>query len=166
MKRRFKAVILLLFPLSANLLLATFVLEFAWEAFADTPWLCYFVTAVAAVAAVVIVGSLFLKDIGPLGALIALPLHGAALIAVFAGIYRGFGLIPACCDGERAVALYFSMVTWTTLGYGDFQPPPEIRLVAATEATLGYIFLGLMVGIIANLLIERSSGTSTEGPGR
>lgn len=152
MKRQVKIVIYLISPLLFNVALAVFVLEFAWEAFGSRPWLCYYVTVMAAVAAVVIVGSLFLKDIGPLGALISLPLHGAALIAVFAGIYRGFGLWPACCDGERSVAIYFSIVTWTTLGYGDFQPPPEIRMVAAVEAMLGYVFLGLLVGIMANLI--------------
>ncbi len=48
-------------------------------------------------------------------------------------------------------ALYFSIVTFTTLGYGDFQPVPEFRIVAALQALSGYIFLGLFIGLVANV---------------
>ena len=43
-------------------------------------------------------------------------------------------------------AIYFSVVTFTTLGYGDYQPLPRMRLVAAAQALLGYVFLGFVVG--------------------
>ena len=43
-------------------------------------------------------------------------------------------------------ALYFSIVTFTTLGYGDLSPRDEYRLVAALQALYGYVFLGLFVG--------------------
>ena len=52
-------------------------------------------------------------------------------------------------------ALYFSIVTWTTLGYGDFTPPPELRLVAAIQALVGYLFFGLSVGLGTFLLCEK-----------
>ena len=40
-----------------------------------------------------------------------------------------------------STSLYFSVVTFSTLGYGDFSPPPGLaRLVATTEA-LGGLFL-------------------------
>ena len=42
--------------------------------------------------------------------------------------------------------LYFSIVTFTTLGYGDMQPLPSMRLYAGAEAIMGYIYLGLGVG--------------------
>jgi len=48
--------------------------------------------------------------------------------------------------------IYFSTVTWTTLGYGDVQPKPDIRLIAALEALLGYIYFGLLVGKATNLM--------------
>lgn len=51
--------------------------------------------------------------------------------------------------------LYFSMVTWTTLGYGDLQPISSTRFVAASEALMGYFSVGLIVGayfeVISNL---------------
>ena len=44
-------------------------------------------------------------------------------------------------------ALYFSIVTFTTLGFGDFQPVPETRLLAALQALTGYLYLGLGIGL-------------------
>ncbi|WP_143872501.1 potassium channel family protein [Catenovulum sediminis] len=45
-------------------------------------------------------------------------------------------------------ALYFSVVTWTTLGYGDFQPSEHIRLWAAGQAIFGYLFMSIYVAIL------------------
>jgi hypothetical protein len=72
------------------------------------------------------------------------------LVFVFAGIYRAAGLddgVPNHLDHNASTALYFSIITWTSVGYGDFSPPPEIRMVAATEAIFGYIFLAVLAGI-------------------
>lgn len=38
---------------------------------------------------------------------------------------------------DRATCLYFSVVTWTTLGYGDVVPTPALRPIAALEAMVG-----------------------------
>lgn len=43
------------------------------------------------------------------------------------------------------IGLYFSVSTFTTLGYGDFVPTPETRVVASVEALSGYVLLGLIV---------------------
>lgn len=45
-------------------------------------------------------------------------------------------------------ALYFSVVTWTTLGYGDFQPTEAARGWAAFEASLGYVVTAIFVGLL------------------
>ena len=78
------------------------------------------------------------------------------LIGNFAAIYAGHGLIdPVVQDGQSSPimrGIYFSTVTWTTLGYGDVQPKPDIRLIAALEALLGYIYFGLLVGKATNLM--------------
>jgi hypothetical protein len=49
-------------------------------------------------------------------------------------------------------SLYFSVVTWTTLGYGDFQPTESARLWAATEAMFGYIFMAFLISFFVSLL--------------
>ena len=55
----------------------------------------------------------------------------------------------AGCSLDFRDALYFSIVTFTTLGFGDFQPVPETRLLAAFQALTGYLYLGLGIGIAA-----------------
>lgn len=53
--------------------------------------------------------------------------------------------------------LYFSIVTFTTLGFGDYTPAnlwAELAVVA--EVVLGYIMLGGLVAILASRLARRS----------
>lgn len=70
------------------------------------------------------------------------------MIMVFSALYMNIGLIfygetirPSSLD-----AIYFSSVTFSTLGYGDFAPHPALRIVAATQALLGNLHLGMIVG--------------------
>ena len=39
-------------------------------------------------------------------------------------------------------------MTFSTLGYGDFRPSPDARLMAAAQALLGTIHIGMIVGAI------------------
>ena len=45
-------------------------------------------------------------------------------------------------------ALYFSLVTYTTLGYGDLTLTDEHRLLGAIEAATGVIMLGWSTAIV------------------
>lgn len=75
------------------------------------------------------------------------------VILNFGAIFAGVGLGKSGSESTTPVpftdGLYFSIVTWTTLGYGDFTPGPEMRLAAALEALVGYVYFGLIVGLIA-----------------
>lgn len=53
-----------------------------------------------------------------------------------------------------ASSLYFSVVTFTTLGYGDFYPVGPMRFVAAGESFLGAALLALFTVIVARVLIR------------
>ncbi|MDJ1007519.1 MAG: potassium channel family protein [Paracoccaceae bacterium] len=64
---------------------------------------------------------------------------------------------PVQIDRGLGSTLYFSIVTFTTLGYGDFQPVPRMRLIASIQAILGYAFLGLLVGLLIDLGSKRKS---------
>ena len=46
--------------------------------------------------------------------------------------------------------LYFSIVTFTTPGYGDLHSVPDGRIYAALKALTGYIYLGLIIGLSVN----------------
>jgi Ion channel len=79
------------------------------------------------------------------------------IIVVFAVIYSKSGLIY---NGQMQSVtfwdgLYFSITTWTTLGYGDFSALPHMRIITSVEALLGYIGMGIFVAIMANWISER-----------
>lgn len=71
----------------------------------------------------------------------------------FATLYLFVGDYGQCLQNSDTVSdhLYFSYVTFTTLGYGDIQPIGICRGLSAAEAVLGYIFLGALVGAFSNL---------------
>ena len=74
-------------------------------------------------------------------------------VLVFAFYYQLHGVI----DSDKVIhkslgtCIYFSLVTWTTLGYGDFLPTKEIRIVAGAEALLGYILMGAFLAFCLNM---------------
>jgi uncharacterized protein YjbI with pentapeptide repeats len=53
--------------------------------------------------------------------------------------------------------LYYSVVTFTTLGYGDVLPASAgAQIMALTEVVLGYVSLGGLLSIMANKLARRA----------
>jgi hypothetical protein len=51
-------------------------------------------------------------------------------------------LEPQAYAGNWLDYVYFSFVTYTTVGYGDLVPRGPIRFIAATEALTGWVLLG------------------------
>ncbi|MBN2410703.1 pentapeptide repeat-containing protein [candidate division KSB1 bacterium] len=52
---------------------------------------------------------------------------------------------------------YYSIVTYTTLGFGDITPATKPGMILVTiEVIFGYLTLGLLVSILANLVARRS----------
>ena len=53
--------------------------------------------------------------------------------------------------------LYYSVVTFTTLGFGDIVAVTNwARLAVGVEVVLGYVMLGGLISILANKLARRS----------
>ena len=80
--------------------------------------------------------------------LLTLPL----IIGYFSLVYKSFGIIDTG-SGELVKpdwlnAIYFSVVTWTTLGYGDFKPVEDLKPWVIAEALMGYIYMGMLIGKI------------------
>ncbi len=63
--------------------------------------------------------------------------------AIWAAIYVAVGAISGF-----EPALYFSMVTFTTLGYGDIVLPDVWRLLASFQAANGIIMFGWTTALI------------------
>lgn len=51
-------------------------------------------------------------------------------------------------------ALYFSTVTYSTIGYGDVVLPHEWRILGATEGAAGIIMLGWSTAFLVSLLSQ------------
>lgn len=74
----------------------------------------------------------------------------AVLIVAFAWVHHRIGLMDFSGPAPRGTtdfgdALYFSIITITTVGYGDFIPVGAGRAVAAMQGLLGYFILGILV---------------------
>ena len=53
---------------------------------------------------------------------------------------------------------YYSIVTYTTLGFGDVTPASVAgMLVVAAEVICGYVTLGLLIAILANKVARRAA---------
>ena len=149
---------LTIYALIANVIFAAGAFLVFPQLLADRPLLCFMVALLGCGAALATLFSFSISDASVAATFWTLIGHGAALIFLFAGIYHGFGLINPGQPGPVSMSdsLYFSVVTWTTLGYGDFTPPVEIRLIAAMQALLGYTFFGIIVGLGTDRLISKT----------
>jgi voltage-gated potassium channel Kch len=75
-----------------------------------------------------------------------------------------FVLIGALPDIERA--MYFSLTSYTTVGYGDVLLPEPWRLLGPLEAAVGVLMLGWSTGILVAVIgqLFRSEMTGEGAP--
>ena len=57
------------------------------------------------------------------------------------GFGQGIGSIEGNFDGTVADVIYFSFVTYTTVGFGDVYPTGDIRLLTGVEALAGLMLI-------------------------
>jgi uncharacterized protein YjbI with pentapeptide repeats len=82
-----------------------------------------------------------------------------AIWAIYGGI---FSLWPEILSYDRNprtpfTPFYFSIVTFTTLGFGDIKPANLMgELITSSEVIVGYIMLGLLLSVLAEKVARRS----------
>lgn len=79
----------------------------------------------------------------------ALWLLAALSIAIW--IWAGFFLALGCFD-DLEQSLYFSMVAFTTLGFGDVTLPQEWRILSGMIAANGLLLFGLNTAFLIEVL--------------
>lgn len=78
-----------------------------------------------------------------------------AVVMLYALLYWAMNGVVAANSQERVgigEAIYFSGITFATVGYGDFIPAPHVRLLALTEGAVGVFTIGFFVVVLANRL--------------
>jgi uncharacterized protein YjbI with pentapeptide repeats len=86
---------------------------------------------------------------------------GFILIIVFAFVYKlgnGIKRLKSKENGDNRVsfwdAFYFSVTTFTTVGYGDWYPEDRYRKFVMIEGVLGWLLLALFLVTLANVMIR------------
>ncbi len=83
--------------------------------------------------------------------LVLLAVNLSVLVVAFAWVHGRIGIMDATQVGPPRIshdfgdALYFSIVTLTTTGYGDFIPTGAGRALAGLQAIVGYLTMGILV---------------------
>lgn len=80
---------------------------------------------------------------------------GAAIVTLFGLVYWTLGgVVTAGGSGPAGLweSIYFSGITFATVGYGDFLPAPHIRALALLEGAIGALTMGFFVAVLANRL--------------
>lgn len=143
-----KVVFLDLVPIGSNLVLIGASYRMLQSLFASSILTCYLVAALMLIATIVSLVALTLHETTLRETLRVLSIQSFLLIIGFAAIHLGAGLKGDAEPIDFWDALYFSIVTWTTLGYGDLQPQDGLRVLASLQAVIGYLFLGVVVGLV------------------
>lgn len=80
------------------------------------------------------------------------------LCVVFAGLYAVVGGVDYGGSTSLLDPLYFSVVTFTTLGYGDFLPvTTAAKMLVILEVICGYMALGGVLSILATKMGSRAN---------
>lgn len=79
-----------------------------------------------------------------------------ATIGHFAVLYRWLGIRDSsgAVSASYSEAFYFSVVTWTTLGYGDFVPIGLSRWVVIIQVLSGYVLMALFIAALVRIISD------------
>ena len=79
-----------------------------------------------------------------------------AVAVVFTGLFAAVGVRIGNHDPGIVTYFYYSVVTLTTLGYGDIVPNSTLgQILVIVQVCIGYMMLGGLISIFANKLARR-----------
>ena len=84
--------------------------------------------------------------------LLVLSFVNVAEFALWFAVIYALKVHLLCNASSRVDALYFSIMTQFTVGYGDIQPIGPLRWVATTQVLFGFVLVALVVAKAVNTL--------------
>jgi hypothetical protein len=117
----------------------------------------------------VVVG--IIRHVRQVGRITMTVVAGVLCLYLLLGLFFAFAFVtvqnlgggPFFSNGDRVTSstgVYFSFVTMTTVGYGDYTARTNLgHTIAVTEALVGQIYLVTVVAAIVSRLVPRSPGT-------
>lgn len=86
---------------------------------------------------------------------------------MFAQVYGGIGDLASSAffcdqgDGSQSERVYFSFITITTTGYGDYVPCTQVgRALAMSEAMFGQVYLVTIIALLVGNIGRQRSGAA------
>lgn len=80
-----------------------------------------------------------------------------AVVVCFAGLYAVAGIDTGPHAATAMTYFYYSVVTLTSLGYGDILPASGVaQFLVILEVCIGYMMLGGLISILANKMARRA----------
>ena len=84
------------------------------------------------------------------------------LMTAYAAVYTQFGIVNLRGSENEVTkdfwqCAYYSVVTFTSLGYGDYVPQGLGKVMACLEALTGYLVLGIVASSSASLLKQKAT---------
>lgn len=85
-------------------------------------------------------------------------------LLIFSAIYYEVGIVDTTLDGNPITqdfwaCCYYSIITFTSTGYGDFRPQGIARVLASLHALIGYLVLGLMASTSMSVVQWTAKGS-------
>ncbi|WP_367108497.1 ion channel [uncultured Psychrobacter sp.] len=85
-------------------------------------------------------------------------------LLTFSAIYYKVGIVDTTLDGNPITqsfwnCCYYSVVTFTSTGYGDFRPQGIARVLASLHTFIGYLVLGLMASTLMSVVQWTTKGS-------
>lgn len=85
-------------------------------------------------------------------------------LLVFSAMYSQIGIVDTTRDGSPLthdfwLSCYYSIITFTSTGYGDFRPQSVGRVLSSMHALVGYLVLGLMASTSLSVVQWTAKGS-------
>ncbi|WP_201616855.1 potassium channel family protein [Psychrobacter urativorans] len=98
-------------------------------------------------------------------------LNAFLFLLTFAAVYQKIGIVDTTLDGNPITydfwnCCYYSVITFTSTGYGDFRPQGIGRVLASVHSLIGYLVLGLLASTSMSVVKWTANNSGVDRGGK